>query len=261
MTTFGRVTEVTIAGRLFRSPELTIEFDLPFSESSAANVGEVRIYNLTDRTIQTLQQGAPVVVQAGYEGDVGTVFLGKATEITTSWEGVDKVTKIVIGDGSVEWMTARVNRTWRQGVRASEVARDIIGLLGLRVGRIQLPDDVRYPAGKAFSTSAKAALEEIAADTGAKLHITHEAVYLVPPGNWQRVGVFLSAETGLIESPQPSTQRPGAYRIRTLLQHRITTDAMVEIESRTARGQFRVVEGRHRSTQQEHITEALVVPV
>src|SRR5690606_24054089 len=261
MTTFGRVTEVTIAGRLFRSPELTIEFDLPFSESSAANVGEVRLYNLSERTIQTLQQGAPVVVQAGYDGDVGTVFLGKANEITTSWEGVDKVTKIVIGDGSVEWMTARVNRTWRQGVRASEVARDIIGLLGLRVGRIQLPDDVRYPAGKAFSTSAKAALEEIAADTGAKLHITHEAVYLVPPGNWQRVGVFLSAETGLIESPQPSTQRPGAYRIRTLLQHRITTDAMVEIESRTANGQFRVVEGRHRSTDQEHVTEALVVPV
>jgi len=261
MSTFGRVIEVTIGGRLFRSPELTIEFDLPFSESSAANVGEVRIYNLTDRTIQTLQQGAPVVVQAGYEGDVGTVFLGKATEITTSWEGVDKVTKVVIGDGSAEWMTTRVNRTWRQGVRASEVARDIIGLLGLRVGRIQLPDDVRYPAGKAFSTSAKAALEEIAADTGAKLHITHEAVYLVPPGNWQRVGVFLSAETGLIESPQPSTQRPGAYRIRTLLQHRITTDAMVEIESRTARGQFRVVEGRHRSNQREHVTEALVVPV
>lgn len=261
MTTFGRVTEVTIAGRLFRSPELTIEFDLPFSESSAANVGEVRLYNLSERTVQALQVGAPVIVQAGYQGDVGTVALGTASEVSTSWEGVDKVTKIVLGDGTAQWLTARVNRTWRQGVRASEVARDIIGLLGLRVGRIQLPTDVQYPTGKAFATSAKAALEEIAADCGAKLHVTREAVYLVPPGNWQRVGVFLSAETGLIESPQPSSQQPGAYRIRTLLQHRITTDAMVEIESRTARGQFRVVEGRHRSTQQEHITEALVVPV
>lgn len=261
MSTFGRVIEVTIGGRLFRSPELTIEFDLPFSENSAANVGEVRIYNLAEETVKALEAGAPVVVQAGYQGDVGTVFVGTASEISTSWEGVDKVTAVVIGDGAAQWLTARVNKTWRQGVRASEVARDIIGLLGLRVGRIQLPSDITYLTGKTFATSAKAALEEIAADTGAKLHVTREAVYLVPPGNWRRVGVFLSAETGLIESPQPSSQRPGAYRIRTLLQHRITTDAMLEIDSRTAKGQFRVVDGRHKSSIQEHVTEALVVPV
>ena len=46
MSTFGRVIEVTAAGQLFTSPPLTIEFDLPFSESSAANVGEVKLYNL-----------------------------------------------------------------------------------------------------------------------------------------------------------------------------------------------------------------------
>src|SRR5690606_31787757 len=128
-------------------------------------------------------------------------------------------------------------------------------------GRIQLPDDVRYPAGHVFATSAKAALEEIAADTGAKRHITPEAVYLVPHGNRQRVGVFLSAQPGRIDRPQPSTERPAAYRRRTLRQHRNTTDAMVGIESRTANGQFRVVEGRHKSSLQEHVTEALVVPV
>lgn len=261
MSTFGRVIEVTVGGKLFASPPLTIEFDLPFSESSAANVGEVKIYNLAEKTVKTLEVDAPVVVQAGYEGDVGTVAVGTASEVSTSWVGVDKVTTIVVGDGAAKWLSARVNRSWRQGVRASHVARDIIDLLGLRLGRLQLPYDVQYPTGKAFSTSAKAALEEIAADTGAKLHVTREAIYLVPPGDWQRIGVYLSAETGLIESPQPSSQKPGAYRIRTLLQHRITTDTMVEIESRTARGQYRVAEGRHKSSLQEHVTEALVVPV
>src|SRR5690606_27527182 len=111
------------------------------------------------------------------------------SEVSTSWQAVDKITKVVVGDGTALWLTARVNRTWRQGVRASEVARDIIALLGLRLGRLQLPNDVRYPSGKSFSTSAKAALEEIATDCGAKLHVTREAVYLVPPGEWQRVGV------------------------------------------------------------------------
>lgn len=261
MSTFGRVIEVAMAGKLFTSPPLTIELDLPFSESSAANVGEIKLYNLSEKTVQSLGEGIPVVVQAGYEGDVGTVALGTASQVSTAWQGVDKVTTVVLGDGTSQWLTARVNKTWRQGVRASEVARDVIGLLGLRLGRIELPNDVRYPTGKSFSTAAKAALEEIAADTGAKLHVTREAVYLVPPGAWRRVGVVLSAETGLVESPQPSTQRPGAYRIRCLLQHRISTDSMAEIRSRTAKGEFRVVEGRHKSTVQEHVTEALVVPV
>jgi len=260
MSTFGRVTELTVAGMLFRSPPLTIEFDLPFSDSPSANVGNVKIYNLSDETVAKMSRDAPVVVQAGYEGDVGTVAIGTIEEVTTKWQGVDKVTTLLVGDGTAQWLTARVNKTWREGVKASEVARDIIGLLGLSVGRIELPEDVVYPSGCTFSTGAKTALEVLAEDCGAKLHVTRQAVYLLPPEATERVGVLWTAETGLLDSPEPSSQRPGAFRVRALLQHLVTTDSMVEIRSRTASGNFRVVEGRHRSSTKEHVTEALVVP-
>lgn len=260
MTMSGRVSEVQIAGMVFKSPPLTIEFDLPFG-SGSAQVGSIRLFNLSDETLKKIEREAPVIVRAGYEGDVGTVFVGTVEDAVTTWEGVDKVTTITAGDGTDRWLTARVNRTWRQGVRASEVARDVISLLGLSVGKIQLPSDVAYPSGVTFSTSAKAALETIAADTGARLHVTRQAVYLVPPDNNVRIGVVLTADTGLLESPEPVSDAPGAYRIRTLLQHRITTDSMVEIRSRTARGEFQVTEGRHKSGVGEHVTIATVVPL
>lgn len=260
MSLFGRVTEVVIAGTVLRSPPLTIEFDLPFGNGSA-QVGDVRIYNLSDQTIAKLEPNMPIIVRAGYENDVGTVFVGTLEEATTRWEGIDKVTTLLIGDGTDRWLSARVNRTWRQGVKASEVARDIIGLLGLSVGRLQLPNDVTYPSGITFSTSAKAALETIAADTGARLHVTRQAVYLVPPDRYERIGVVLTAETGLLDSPEPVTEAPGAYRIQTLLHHRITTDSLVEIRSRTANGEFRVRDGRHKSGSGEHVTIATVVPL
>lgn len=260
MSTFGRITRVNVGGLRISSPPLTIEFDMPFSDDADGNVGTIKVTNLSEATIAKITRNAPVVLEAGYQNDVGTVAVGTVEEVSTAWEGIDKVTTIVVGDGTSQWLTAWVNQSWRVGVRASEIARDIIGALGLNVGRIQLPNDVTYPSGKVFSTSAKAALEEIAADTGAKLHVTRQAVYLVPPSYSERVGVYLSAETGLLESPQPSTERPDAYRVRMLLQHRITTDSLIEIESRTATGRFRVVNGRHKSSAQEHITEVLVVP-
>lgn len=260
MSTFGRITRVNVAGLRITSPPLSIEFDMPFSDSADGNVGMIKVLNLSDQTIARISVGTPIVLEAGYQGDVGTVAVGTVEEATTAWEGIDKITTLVVGDGTSYWLTAWVNQSWRAGVRASEIARDIIGALGLNVGRIQLPNDATYPSGKVFSTSAKAALEEIAADTGAKLHVTRQAVYLVPPGHFEQVGVFLSADTGLLESPQPSTERPEAYRVRMLLQHRITTDSLIEIASRTATGRFRVVSGRHKSSVQEHVTEVLVVP-
>lgn len=256
----GRVTEVVIMGMVFRSPSLTIEFDIPFGSTRAAGVGHVRIFNLSNETTAKIERGAPVVVKAGYGDDIGTVGVGTVERVTTKWEGVDKVTTVLVGDGTDKWLTARVNRTWRQGVRASEVARDIIGILGLNVGRIELPNDVVYPSGVTHSTSAKTALEAIAEDTGARLHVTRQAVYLVPPDRYERVGVVLTADTGLLDSPEPVTDAPGAYRIRTLLQHRITTDSLVEIRSRMVNGEFRVQEGRHKGGS-EHVTIATVVPL
>lgn len=257
---FGRISEVVIAGMVFKSPPLTIEFDAPFG-SGSAQVANVRLFNLSDETVAQIERGAPVIIRAGYEGDVGAVFVGTVEDASTKWEGIDKTTTVLVGDGTDRWLTARVNRTWRQGAKASEVARDIIGLLGLSVGRIQLPNDVTYPSGVTFSTSAKSALEVIAEDTGARLHVTRQAVYLVPPDRFERVGVVLTAGTGLLESPEPVSDAWGAYRIRTLLQHRITTDSLVEIRSRTAVGEFRVSEGRHKSGPGEHVTIATVVPV
>lgn len=259
---YGRRTEVVIAGMVFTAPPLTIEFDIPFGSTGTAEVGHVRIFNLSDETLAKIERDAPVVVRAGYEGDVGTIGVGTVESATTKWEGVDKSTTILVGDGTDKWLTARVNRTWRQGVRASEVARDIINLLGLNVGRIELPRDIVYPSGVTHSTSAATALQVIAEDTGARLHVTHQAVYLVPPDRYERVGVVLTAETGLLDSPEPLTDAatPGAYRIRTLLNHRITTDSLVEIRSRTANGEFRVQDGRHKGGS-EHVTIATVVPL
>lgn len=261
MQSFGRIVEVTVAGVALASPPFTIETDLPFGSGSDADINNIKIYNLSDQTTAKIAKGDYVVVKAGYENDVGTVAMGTVESATTVWQGVDKITTLLVGDGTDSWRTARVNKSWRQGVKASEIAADIISMLGLNVGKIDLPNNISYPSGRTLTMGAKTALEDIARDSGARLHVTRRAVYLVPPNRFETIGVVLTSETGLLDSPEPLTDPEGGYKVRTLLQHRITTDAMVEIRSRTVSGEFRVVRGRHGSTAREHITEMTVVPL
>lgn len=261
MTTFGRVIEVQIRSKVFQSPPLTIEIDVPFSDSSDANVANVQLMNLSQESIAVCEQDSPVAIRAGYRGDTGIIALGVIEEVVTQIEGANKVTTLTVGDGTDKWLSRRVNRSWSPGVKASQIVNDLVSLLGLDIGEIDLSTDVTYPSGRTFSTAIKVALEELAVDTGAKLHIRNGAVFVTPQGRTQRELIVLSADTGLLDTPYRDSTRVDAYRVKMLLQHRITTDSLVEIQSSAVSGRFRVAEGRHVSDSGEHVTECVVVPV
>lgn len=261
MSTFGRVIEVQIGSRVIVSPPLTIEIDIPFSEGSDGNVANVKLYNLGSDSLAACEKGQSVSVRCGYQRDVGMVTFGVIAEAVTQLEGADRVTTLTIGDGTDKWLSRQVNRSWSPGTKASQIVNDLVGMLGLDVGQIRLPDDVTYPNGRTLSQPIKTALEEIAKDTGAKLHVTNGAVYMVPPQQTQHELIVLSAKTGLLDRPYRDSSHEDGYRVKTLLQHRITTDSLVEIESSAVSGRFRVAEGRHISDESEHVTECVVVPV
>ncbi|NLU42213.1 MAG: hypothetical protein GXX08_08415 [Firmicutes bacterium] len=261
MTTFGRVTEIQIGSRVIASPPLTIEFDIPFDDGSDGNVASVKLYNLGPDSLAVCETGQPIAVRSGYQNDIGLVTFGVIAEAVTQLEAADRVTTLTIGDGTDKWLTRYVNRSWSPGTKASQIVNDLVAVLGLDVGEIRLPEDVVYPNGRTLSTAIKTALEEIAKDTGAKLHVTNGAVYMVPPQQAQHEVIVLNARTGLLDRPYRDSTYEDAYRIKTLLQHRITTDSVVEIESEAVSGRFRVAEGRHVSDSGEHITECVVVPL
>jgi hypothetical protein len=276
---YGRKIELIVGGKLhvnqLGSGGLTINFEVTFDDDKEPNICSVRVYNLSDSTIAGIKKDTPLVLNAGYIGDVGSILLGFVDKIATERQGVDKITEIQVIDGATAWYSLPIKKTYKAGTKASTILRDLHTLSGLEIGAFALPVDKIYTRGKTIATTVSNALSGVANDCGAKAHVTRGKTFIRPKNEGQAIGFVLDKDHGLIGSPTPITTEKNipipkakdkklvrdGYKVVMLLNHRITTDAIIKITSKTANGMFRVESGRHYSDGQSFYTETEVYPV
>lgn len=249
--------EVLVAGKKFTKDDFEIDFLVNFDDDPEPNISHVMIYNLSDTTIALLKKGENLILNAGYEGDVGTILLGTIDSQETTWEGIDKVTKLTVGEGADKWMTAYVSKSYAPGVTSKAILTDLAGMFGIELGELKLVKNLTYTRGRSVSGMLQSVIRQVVAETGSKFHISQGKILIRPWEAGTETGFLLNADTGLIESPQPFEEEgKSGYRVRMLLNHRITVDSILQIQSKTANGTFRVRKGSHSG---DFITEVEVV--
>lgn len=266
---FGRITELLVKGRKFTNDDFTIYFEIPFDESPIDNVTKIQIYNLTDSTIHSFAGGPNVILNAGYTGDVGAVFLGWSKGVSTAWSGLDRIATITAADGADAYYSFPLKKTYAKGTKAKAIISDLSTITGIKIGAVNLPVDYVYKSGKAVKGKFSEVLASIAKDCGAKAFIRNGQIFVRPPKEGKSIGFVLDSEHGLIGSPTPVEKeitekkkkvKLQGWKVVCLLNHRITTDALIRITSLTANGTFRVSSGRHYSNGSDFITEMEVYP-
>lgn len=260
---FGKRTQVSIQGKTLENPPLTINFELPFSEDEKENVGNIKLYNLSDETIDMFKRGAYLILKSGYMGDVGTISTLTVKESGTSIEGVDRVTEVTVGEEDGVWKSTLINKTWRANIMASQVINDIISILGLTLGDLRLKVDLQYPRGKTFSKIAKLCLMELAKDCQVTMTYTRGTIYIRPSENGTETGFVLNKDTGLIGSPEKITDDEGnqGYKVLSLMNYKIEVGSIIKVESKRVSGIFKVKKGIYKSNNSEHIVEMEVIAV
>lgn len=243
----------------FTGDKFDIDFRVPFSTKEEPDISEVKIYNLSQNSIQSIGAKAYAILNAGYKGDVGNILSGKIENISTVWEGVDKVTVLKVSDGGFEWRNATVNKTYQAGTKASYIMADLASILGLEVGEISPKKDITYKLGKSISGHVETALKRLVKDTESKMYISKGRLYIRDKNKGTETGFLLNSDTGLIDSPEEEKdgQKVIKYRVQSLLNHKISTDSLIQIESKTINGIYRVESGVHTG---DFITEMIVVP-
>ena len=253
---FMREVEFIIDDKVLRYPDLDMEFEIGFNDNSEGNTGNAVLYNLSQKTIQKFEKDKPIIFKAGYKGDVGTLLPGVIVSYVTRYSNTDRETKLILGDHTDAWLNATINRTWSPGTTAQNVASDIIDLLPFSFGGFEISNNIKYSKGKTFSTTCKTALEEIATDLGAKLHVSRGRIYFRDPQRGTEQIVLLNSDTGLISSPERATKDGKTiYDVRSLLNYRIWADSVVRIESKTVNGLYRVLDGQHVLSGADFLTE------
>lgn len=292
---FKRVAEFRY-GNYALTNELEMEFSIPFDDGPEVNMGELTIYNLSDSTIHSIKKGMKCYINAGYEGDTGTILTGTVESISTDNTDMDKPTKIVIADSNDAWIKKEVKKTYRENIRGAEIIKDLVKLSGLAVGSLVIPRSRIFPSGKSVEGSIAKNLDELVTDAFGKMHITRGKIYINERGKGTPSGVLLDANSGLIGTPTPIEESEPfkevrtrtemeekqvngrtkkvpkmvteevdleriykGYKVRCLLNHRLHADSVLQIKSKTANGEYRIKRGTHNGS--DFITEVEVFPI
>lgn len=258
-----RQVSLTAGDKEFTLDKFEIDFRVPFSTKEEPDISEIKIYNLSDGTIASIAAKEYVILNAGYKGDVGNILSGKIENISTEWQGVDKVTEIKVSDGGFEWRDTRIQKTYQADSTASYIMNDLAAMTGLEIAEISPKEDMTYKRGKSISGSVETALRQLVKDTDSKMYIDKGRLYIRDEDKGTETGFLLISDTGLIGSPEKieeeneQKEKVIKYKVKSMLNHKISTDSIIQIKSRAVNGTYRVESGVHTGNFE---TEMVVVP-
>jgi len=246
-----RQAEILAGGRRFNSDELDIEFDVPFDNDEEPDIARVTIFNLSENSINSIEKNQNIIINAGYRGDIGTIFMGTLQNSSTKWSDVDKITDLTIGDGAMQWLTKDVSEVYGENATAKAILQDLTGKFGLELGRLELVNNITYPKGRIVDAMLKDAVKQIVKETGSVFRISKGKIFIMPHNEGIETGFLLNKDTGLIGSPEAFEREEDGetvkgFKVAMLLNHRITINSIIQIQSKTANGIYRVLKGRHR---------------
>lgn len=257
MNNFGRVCEVMTENMKFSMDNFNIEATVPFDNDALPNEAEVKIWNLSDSTINNIKRGKVLMMNAGYREDSGVILHGYISNVKTERPGADKVTTIYVLDSEDLSKREVKEIAYAKGTLASHIIKEMARYIGLPVAQMQLNQDYRYEDGYTAKGQITEIISKVAKDCGTSVYINKGKLYI---RSLRRGGdsVFrLNKGTGLIGSPEYFDNNGAkGYNVKSQLQYRITTASVIDLESVLFKGRLHVRSGTHQiSRAGDFVTE------
>lgn len=257
---FKRKIEVIAGNRKFTFPELYIGFKVNFDTDSVPDEATIDIYNLNDDSIANFYKGQPIIINAGYGNDIGTIHEGVISNLERLPEGVDAKIEITSYNVTSEYLNTTVNKSYGPGTTASFIIADLASSLGIRLNILSVRNEVTYERGYYASGKFQDVLNQLVDDTESDLIIKNSSINIIPGWDDYSAGYLVSAETGLLKvDPIHEATSPYKYKIKTILNHGIEPYGFIDLQSMTVSGRMLVGEGTHDSS--DFTTEFKVVPI
>jgi len=275
-----RDATLQIGYKRYTMDTLNFSFEIPFEDSEELTTGIITATNLAANTRNNIRKGDPIILNAGYEGDIGCIFVGKVAGLSHKKDSTDWTTKITATVALDQWLQGQVNKTYQQGITAKAMLTDLLNIFGLEVGAFDLAKNVTYERGRVCRGKLKDVLQQIVvSDCKSRLMIRPTGQLIInKPDEGVNKGYLLSPKTGLLKATEENevipiatdlnSQTPTADKeehLKTracLLNYHIGPADLIRIESQDLNGRFMVVRGRHAGSREgDWKTEMEVRPV
>src|SRR5271170_160123 len=132
---FGRAANLflTNASNALDLSNLHFKFEIFASDVETPNTAYIRVYNLSQQTVnEAISEYSSVVVQAGYGNQPGQIFTGTVKQFRKGKErNIDSYLDILASDGDVAYNFQFLNQTAEAGTTSDQVASIVAGGMGL----------------------------------------------------------------------------------------------------------------------------------
>ena len=265
MKLWKQVRLITIGEIVFDYDELDVEFEVKCTDDNKSDLATIKLYNLSDTTLQKLKLNQDVSIDGGYRDLHGVIFNGIVESISTSRDENDFITTIEATPNNRAYANTIINRQFKAGIKASEVIKQIEKMCNFTMDIKELGKDTVYPNGKVFSGRLSNVIPILARDTGTISRFTNTSIEFKLPNKAYSSVLYLGAEQGLIridkkmdkadikekKGPQVESKNKSnvdkkisksKFDIECLLVPLIKIGQLLEIESTLFKGQVVVKE-------------------
>lgn len=259
------------------SDQLDIEFEVKGSNSSSANTAEITVYNLSSATKAAIKPGQKIRLKAGHVGNYGEIFTGI---VKATFDDRDAGNTQDLGD--IPTKITAVNQVYTTGLppvsypKGTPFSTIILAAFTASDIPVEKIDDQGfvleedYTSDPSALTNLQHCQRKINGDSSkthktATFYVETEKGYFVTTEFVsQTERVVVSSGTGLTQTV-PEEPDDGSYTrsITSLLNWRVTADALVELKSRAigASGSYKVVEYTHSCDSSDYQTVMKVKPI
>lgn len=184
--------------------DLRITFEIAKTLRGYPNLAKINIYNLSRESRTKIQsEFDQLILNAGYDGNVKTLFVGAIKNVTHTRAGQDLITTIYAADGQQDFEQSFSSFTLAEGATLGDILNTVIEdfgetTLGLIEG-VDLEQDKLQ--GYSASKPSKKILDELAAEYNFDWTIEQGVLKIIDGDSFENVEFEISAATGMINSP------------------------------------------------------------
>lgn len=254
---FNRAISVDIGTRGgvgIQISKLRVEFKAKKTPTPESNQAEVKIFNLSNSSLNRIKEGSVLVLKAGYEipGEQ-EIFRGDISLVNSSKERENLVTKIELNDGATTLQSSEVSLSYGRNTSAKHVLQQIIKNMNIPLKKdIAQLRDKNFINGFSFAGKSKEALTEVLNELGASWSIQGGQIR-IDYSDLQNtmLSYKITPHTGLLESPeqiemQEDGKKSRVWKVKSLLLPSLEPGDAVVVESKEVdKSRFKVAVIEH----------------
>jgi hypothetical protein len=211
----------------------------------------IKLYNLSDDTLDAIEAGVSVVLKAGYETDseIPIIFVGQVEAVQTTTENQDRVTKITAKEATNTIKTTMFGRSYPIGYDYQYIILDLInefGKNGVPMGHFLGNARSASPLqeGSTYSGKLSECLSEVCEEIDFVWYTCKGKLYVQPADEPVLTETLTIEPQNVVGSIKPSNDKSGASAVDRKAENMgITFDTFLNGDT-TANSRIRVNYGR-----------------